>query len=161
MKTNRGNVLLGFIASTILVAICIGGVVFLFNYFKGARQDILSKDVKIETLVQGTGGGAKQGDTVIVNYIGTLPDSTPFDDTYKKGVPLKVIIGERRVIPGWEKGLLGIKKGEKRLLTIPPALAYGPRGYPDPSGSGFIIPPDSYIIFTVEAIDLSSRGYLQ
>ncbi len=162
MQTNKGNSALGFLAAVIVTAIAIGGVAFLFKYFHSARQDIVASDVRAEVITQGQGTGAKQGDTVIVNYIGTLPDGTEFDNSYKRGEPFTVIIGEGRVIPGWEKGLLGIKKGENRRLTIPSGLAYGPEGVMDPTRPGtYVIPPNATLIFMIEAVDIAAHGYLQ
>jgi FKBP-type peptidyl-prolyl cis-trans isomerase len=162
MQTNKGNTILGFIASVIVTAIAIGVAVFLFNYFHSARRDIVASDVRAEVLSPGQGIAANQGDTVIVNYIGTLLDGTEFDNSYKRGEPYTVIIGEGRVIPGWEKGLLGIKKGERRRLMIPPALGYGADGVMDPTQPGtYVIPPNASLIFMVEAVDVISHGYLQ
>jgi FKBP-type peptidyl-prolyl cis-trans isomerase len=83
----------------------------------------------IKTTAPGTGTGAKAGDTVAVDYIGTLADGgKEFDRS--KGQPFTFKLGGGQVIKGWDQGLIGMKPGEKRTLTIPPSLAYGDRGHP-------------------------------
>ena len=62
-----------------------------------------------------------------------------------------VTLGQRRVIAGWEQGLLGMKVGEKRRLVIPPELGYGTRG------AGGVIPPNATLIFDVELLELKRR----
>jgi len=91
---------------------------------------------------------AKVGDQVWVHYVGKLKDGTEFDNSYKRGEPIPLTLGEGRVIKGWEEGLLGMKVGEKRQLIIPPDLAYGTEGRPP------VIPANSTLIFDVELMGL-------
>src|SRR5258706_15123230 len=91
--------------------------------------------LKIETLTPGQGDGAKEGETVVVHYTGTLTDGKKFDSIRDRKEPFPVTLGQRRVIAGWQQGLLGMKGGETRRLTIPPELGYGDRG----AGGG--VPP--------------------
>jgi FKBP-type peptidyl-prolyl cis-trans isomerase len=107
--------------------------------------------VKIETLTQGQGDGAKDGDTLVVHYTGTLPDGKKFDSSLDRNEPFPVTLGQRRVIAGWEQGLQGMKAGEKRRLTIPPELGYGSRG------AGGVIPPDATLVFEVELLEIRRR----
>lgn len=105
--------------------------------------------LKIEDLVVGTGKEAVAGDTITVNYLGTLVDGTKFDSSYDRNQPFKFTLGAGQVIAGWDQGFTGMKVGGKRKLTIPPELGYGSRG------AGSSIPPDSTLIFEVELLDVS------
>jgi FKBP-type peptidyl-prolyl cis-trans isomerase len=81
---------------------------------------------------------------VNVHYTGSFLDDRVFDSSVQRGQPASFRIGE--VIPGWNEALLSMKKGEKRLLVIPPELGYGERGYPG------AIPPYCFLVFEVELL---------
>ena len=82
-----------------------------------------------EDIVKGKGPGAKPGDTVIVNYVGvSFSTGEEFDASWDSGQPFPVQLGAGNVIEGWEKGLVGIRKGGRRELIIPPGQAYGVAG---------------------------------
>jgi FKBP-type peptidyl-prolyl cis-trans isomerase len=102
--------------------------------------------LKIETLTPGAGDEAKKGDTVSVHYTGTLTDGKKFDSSLDRNEPFDVTLGQRRVIAGWEQGLLGMKVGEKRRLTIPPDLGYGSRG------AAGAIKPNETLVFVVDLV---------
>lgn len=87
----------------------------------------------------------KYGQKVTVHYQGELLNGKVFDSSLIRKQPAVFKIGE--VIEGWNEALMTMKKGEKRLLIIPPDLGYGEYGYPG------VIPPDSYLIFNVELLD--------
>lgn len=159
MNTRGGKSPLSTVITALAMLLVIGLGIYLYTYFNEAKEDIMANDLKIEVLTEGSGNGAKQGDTVVVNYIGTLPSGAEFDNSYKRGQAFPVVIGEGRVIAGWEKGLLGIKVGEKRKLTIPPAMAYGESAIPDGRG-GYLIPPNSTLIFEIEALEIQAHGFL-
>lgn len=103
--------------------------------------------VKIEDTQPGTGAAAKDGDQITVDYTGKLQDGTVFDSSVGK-TPFQFTLGAGQVIPGWDQGLLGMKVGGKRTLTIPPSLAYGEQG------AGGVIPPNATLIFDVELISI-------
>src|SRR5438132_4050599 len=116
----------------------------------GGQVTLPAMPVTIETIKQGSGDGAKDGDTLVVHYTGTLMDGKQFDSSRGRA-PFDVTLGQRRVIAGWEQGLQGMKKGERRKLTIPPDLGYGERG------AGGAIPPNATLVFDVELIEIKSR----
>ncbi len=80
-------------------------------------------------LKPGTGEQAANGDMVVVNYIGvTMKDGKTFDESYSKGQPIPVTLGEGSVIKGWDQGLIGATAGMRRQLDVPSDLAYGAAG---------------------------------
>lgn len=101
--------------------------------------------LQIEDQTVGTGKETKSGDTVTVNYLGTLENGTKFDSSYDRNQPFTTQIGVGQVIQGWDEGIVGMKVGGKRKLTIPPALGYGSQA----AGS---IPANSTLIFEVELL---------
>ncbi|MEZ0327161.1 MAG: FKBP-type peptidyl-prolyl cis-trans isomerase [Fimbriimonas sp.] len=106
----------------------------------GGKLEI--KDTKL-----GTGAPAKVGDTLVMNYTGKLTNGKVFD-TSKGKSPFVFTLGQGEVIPGWDKGLVGIKPGGKRTLTIPAALGYGAQGSPP------AIPPNATLVFDVELVKI-------
>ncbi|MCX6719748.1 MAG: FKBP-type peptidyl-prolyl cis-trans isomerase [Candidatus Staskawiczbacteria bacterium] len=119
------------------------------NQQTSAGSDI--QGMKVETLKEGTGEGAKAGDNIVVNYVGTLPDGTKFDSSVDRNQPFPYTLGQNMVIKGWELGLLGMKVGEKRKLTIPPELAYGPAGRPP------VIPENATLIFEIDMLSINGK----
>ena len=96
---------------------------------------------------KGSGEPPAPGSTISVHYTGRLLENNrKFDSSYDRGEPIRFKVGTGRVIPGWDKALLTMNKGEKRVLIIPPDLAYGSRGVPG------AIPPDAWLVFDVELI---------
>jgi peptidylprolyl isomerase len=104
--------------------------------------------LQITDLVVGEGAEATPGQTVSVNYRGTLQNGKEFDSSYGRG-PFSFPLGAGRVIKGWDEGVAGMKVGGKRQLVIPPDLAYGSRG------AGGVIPPDATLLFDVELLGVS------
>jgi len=105
--------------------------------------------MKIETLKEGTGDEAKNGDTVSVHYTGTFENGTKFDSSVDRGKPFSFTLGDSQVIKGWDLGVLGMKVGEKRKLTIPSDLAYGSQGAPG------VIPSNATLVFEIELLGIS------
>jgi len=88
-------------------------------------EKVESDGLIIETINEGTGEGVRALDEVTVHYVGTLEDGTQFDSSVDRGTPFTFVIGQGSVIAGWEEGILGMKNGEKRKLTIAPSKGYG------------------------------------
>ncbi len=99
---------------------------------------------------------AAAGDTVTLNYTGTLADGTVFDSSASHGQPFSFVLGAGQVIPGWDKGILGMKVGESRTLVIPPADAYGAQGVKNPSTGKYIIPANATLTFQVQLISVEA-----
>ena len=97
-----------------------------------------------EVLEEGSGEVAQAGDEVKMHYTGWLTDGKKFDSSVDHGKPFIFKLGAGQVIKGWDEGVAGMKKGEKRKLTIPPNLAYGKKG------AANVIPPNATLIFEVE-----------
>ena len=101
--------------------------------------------LRITDLEVGSGAEAIAGQTVSVNYRGSLTNGKEFDSSYGRG-PFSFRLGGGQVIQGWDEGVAGMKVGGKRRLVIPPDLGYGSRG------AGGVIPPDATLIFEVELL---------
>jgi FKBP-type peptidyl-prolyl cis-trans isomerase FkpA len=113
------------------------------------QTTIDTRDLKIETLKQGTGTvAAASGKKVTVHYTGSLSDGKVFDSSETRKAPFTFTLGQGQVIPGWDKGVEGMKVGERRRLTIPSNLGYGEKGV------GNIIPPNATLIFEVELLNV-------
>jgi len=103
--------------------------------------------LKVEDIKEGKGEEVHSGDTISIHYHGTLENGKVFDSSVERGTPFKCRIGVGMVIDGWDMGVIGMKVGGKRKLTIPPALAYGDRAIGD-------IPAGSTLIFDVELVSI-------
>ena len=102
--------------------------------------------MKIDEIDVGQGLEALRFSVVDVHYTGRLENGEVFDSSLQRGEPIRFTLGAGQVIPGWETGILGMKVGGKRVLSIPPELAYGQRG------AGNVIPPNARLTFEVELV---------
>ncbi len=118
------------------------------------QKNMNLENLKIEDVVVGTGVEALEGSRVSVNYLGTFTNGVKFDSSYDRGEPIQFVLGAGYVIPGWEKGILGMKVGGKRKLIIPPELAYG-------SEARGPIPPNSTLLFDVELMGVEEAPAVQ
>ena len=113
----------------------------------------------VKDTVVGTGAEVTAGMQVTVNYVGALANGTVFDASAAHGQPFVFVVGAGRVIPGWDQGLLGMKVGGKRLLAIPPDLAYGSQPIQGADANGNtvdIIPANSTLVFEVELVKVET-----
>ena len=117
---------------------------------QAAEAEFKMTDVKV-----GTGADAKPGQMVTVNYTGWLyvngAKGKKFDSSFDHGQPFTFPLGAGAVIPGWDKGVAGMKVGGERMLIIPSDLAYGDRGTPDGT-----IPPGATLMFDVQLLKVGS-----
>ncbi|MHB8709939.1 MAG: FKBP-type peptidyl-prolyl cis-trans isomerase [Minisyncoccota bacterium] len=103
--------------------------------------------------IVGTGATAAAGDTVTVNYVGSLTNGTVFDASANHGTSgFTFPLGAGQVIKGWDEGIVGMKVGGKRKLIIPASLAYGNQAV------GGVIPANSTLIFEVELLNVQKAG---
>jgi len=137
----------------IIPVVLVMGIYFILqNNNKGQEINNNIREIqgmKIETLKEGAGAEAKNGDTVTVHYTGTLENGTKFDSSLDSGTPFSFTLGTGEAIQGWDLGVLGMKVGEKRKLTIPSELGYGSQG------AGGVIPPNATLIFEVELLGIN------
>lgn len=111
--------------------------------------DIAPTDLVIEDLVVGNGAAAKAGDSISAHYVGVAHSTgEEFDASWNRGSPLDFTLGVGQVIKGWDAGIVGMKVGGRRKLSIPAALAYGDRG------AGGAIKPGEALIFVVDLVDV-------
>lgn len=103
----------------------------------------------IEDLVDGEGAAAATGDVLVVHYVGLRwSDGGEFDASWTREQTFEFELGTGSVIDGWERGLDGMRSGGRRVLTIPPELAYGDRGAPPAIG------PDETLVFVVDLVEI-------
>ena len=101
-----------------------------------------------QDIVEGKGRKAKAGDEVTMQYVGiSWSNGQQFDASWDRGQPFPFTLGAGMVIPGWDQGIVGMKKGGRRVLVIPPDMGYGPQG----SGP---IGPNETLVFVVDLVDI-------
>ena len=109
-------------------------------------KEVMDGELIIEDLKVGEGTAVAQYNIVTVNYTGWLTDGTKFDSSLNPGrTPFRFTVGGGQVIKGWDEGLIGMKVGGKRKLTIPPSMGYGSQDMGD-------IPPNSTLVFEIDLL---------
>lgn len=142
MNSNRKSALL-------TLGILMAGLLLLVSGCSKQNEVQLEGGLMFVDKKMGSGEPVKELDRLTVHYTGKLEDGTTFDSSKNPGrEPFRFTIGAGQVIPGWEKGLLGMMVGGQRVLTIPPELAYGEQG------AGDVIPPNATLVFEVELLNI-------
>ena len=124
------------------------GTANIQNTNQNSMNSFQIQGMQVEILAQGQGEAAKDGDNVTVNYVGIFENGEKFDSSYDRNGPFSFPLGQSRVIKGWDLGVVGMKVGEKRKLTVPPELAYGSTGF-------LSIPPNATLTFEVELLKIN------
>ena len=125
-------------------------------YFYGQRKNIPAEEISgllVETLIEGAGEPAKEGDELTIHYTLWFDNGDRFESSLDSGNPYVFILGSSQLIEGWNQGLLGAKVGETRKLNIPYNLAYGELGMVLSSGD-VVIPSKTSLIFEIEVLDI-------
>ena len=123
-------------------------VMIFMILFAGCSKDkeAMNGELIIEDLKVGEGSEVVKYNIVTVNYTGWLTDGTKFDSSLNPGrSPFRFTVGGGQVIKGWDEGLIGMKVGGKRKLTIPPSMGYG-------NQEMGVIPPNSTLIFEIDLL---------
>ena len=103
----------------------------------------------VRDIVKGKGPKAKAGDTLTMQYVGVAwSNGQQFDASWDAGQPFPFQLGAGMVIPGWDQGMVGMQKGGRRLLVIPPDLGYGAQG------AGDAIGPNETLVFVVDLVEI-------
>lgn len=124
----------------------LGGMLILIALIAVGITFLKPDTTQYVDLKPGVGTPVKLGDTVTVHYVGMLPDGKVFDSSKPRGQPFDFPVGRGQVIRGWDLGLIGMKPGGVRRLTIPPHEAYGEKGIPGH------IPPKATLVFEIELL---------
>lgn len=107
------------------------------------------KALRSEDLIVGTGDEAVPGKPVEMHYVGVSWNTgNQFDASWDRGDTFRFNLGAGQVIPGWEQGVPGMKVGGRRMLVIPPALAYGSQG------AGGVIGPNEHLVFVIDLLSV-------
>ena len=103
----------------------------------------------VKDIVKGTGRKAKAGDMLTMQYVGvSWSNGEQFDASWDRSEPFRFQLGAGMVIPGWDQAMVGMRKGGRRLLIIPPDLGYGD------AGAGGAIGPNETLIFAVDLVKI-------
>jgi FKBP-type peptidyl-prolyl cis-trans isomerase len=115
--------------------------------------------VQAQEVTVGTGTEATPGSQVSILYVGKLTDGTVFDSSaMHNNEPLTFVLGAQDMIPGIQIGVNGMKVGGKRIMAVPPSLAYGAQDVTHPETGAVVIPANSTIIFEVELVNVAATS---
>ena len=153
-ETSKISQIVTIVVVAVLVITGMGSMVYAFmapastkvdNTVNVSNTKSMTDTLVMEDIVVGQGDAVVAGDTITVHYTGWLTNGTKFDSSVDRGEPFTTKIGVGRVIQGWDEGMVGMKIGGKRKLTIPASMGYGDRAVS-------VIPANSTLIFEVELL---------
>lgn len=142
------NLRIGAIVLVVVIAASAVAYVIAHRESEPGEEVTTPSGLKYVDLKVGDGASPKPGQTITVHYTGAVENGKEFNNSYKGGAPIDFRIGVGAVIKGWDEGLMTMKVGGKRRLTIPPDIGYGKAGRPPD------IPPNSTLIFDVELLGI-------
>lgn len=154
-KLNKREGIAVFVGIALLAYLFFSGpIMALFNSSAGDLTNnypTMQNGFTSQEVVVGTGDEAKSGDLVAAHYVGRLENGQVFDSSVDRGVPIQFLLGTGQVIRGWDEGIVGMRVGGKRVLTISPEYGYG-------ATAAGAIPPNSTLIFEVELVGVQKNG---
>jgi len=138
------------------LASCSGGISGGGTTQMASNAEAPITSLQITDIKVGTGLTPKPGQVCIVHYTGWIYENgakgKKFDSSVDRKKPFSFVLGEQKVIEGWERGVSTMKAGGKRTLIVPPTLGYGA------AGNGAAIPPNATLIFEVELLDVKAAS---
>lgn len=149
---NKKNISISIIVAIILIA----GAIYITNKKSNIMPNTDTQLTDTDERQYEPIKAAEAGDLVVVNYTGTLENGTKFDSSYDRGQPFGFILGQKMVIPGWDEGLVGVKRGDKKHLVITADKGYGDQEIKGPDGN-ILIPKNSTLIFDLEVVEVVAK----
>jgi len=149
-KLNRSEMVAVGVALAFLTYLLFSGPIINFFYApmnNTEQSSIPSTGFVSEEIAIGSGQLAESGDVVSAHYVGRLLSGEVFDSSRERGEPIKFTLGVGQVIRGWDEGLLGMREGGRRVITIAPDYGYG-------SNAVGSIPANSTLVFEVEIVSV-------
>lgn len=153
METTQSNKKITYII--VLIAVILFGYI-IYSVMQNNKNKNMETNATTTDQVLAELRIAEAGDVIVINYSGKLTNGTEFDSSYKRGQPFVFQVGVGQVIKGWDEGLIGAKRGDKKTLTITPDKGYGTEDVKGQDGK-VIIPKNSTLIFDVEVVEVISK----
>ncbi len=154
METTQSNKKITYII--ILIAVILFGYI-VYSVMQNNKNKNMETNATTTDQVLAEPKIAEAGDVIVINYSGKLANGTEFDSSYKRGQPFVFQVGVGQVIKGWDEGLIGAKRGDKKTLTITPDKGYGAEDVKGQDGK-VIIPKNSTLILDVDVVEVIAKA---
>lgn len=154
METTKNDKKITYIV--VLIAVVLFGYI-IYSVIQSNNNKNMETNATTTNQLSGDMRIAEAGDVIVINYSGKLENGTEFDSSYKRGQPFVFQVGVGQVIAGWDEGLIGAKRGDKKTLTITPDKGYGAEDVKGQDGK-VVIPKNSTLIFDVEVVEVISKA---